>query len=86
MFLFLLSGKKDFKNQIHVMAAALSNELGMMENQLSRSKDASSEALALREQAESLTSLVDKKVYILSGGTIHLAFVFSLFCLCQVVL
>ncbi|KAF8783823.1 hypothetical protein HU200_000263 [Digitaria exilis] len=56
------SGKKDFKNEIHVMAAALSNELGMMENQLSRSKDASSEALALREQAESLTSLVAKKV------------------------
>jgi E3 ubiquitin-protein ligase BRE1 len=44
------------------MAAALSNELGMMENQLSRSKDAASEALALREQAESLRSLVAKKV------------------------
>ncbi|CAO2171341.1 unnamed protein product [Urochloa humidicola] len=56
------SGKKDFKNEIHVMAAALSNELGMMENQLSRSKDAASEALALREQAESLTSLVAKKI------------------------
>ncbi|OEL34837.1 E3 ubiquitin-protein ligase BRE1-like 2 [Dichanthelium oligosanthes] len=56
------SGKKDFKNEIHVMAAALTNELGMMENQLSRSKDAASEAIALREQAESLTSLVAKKV------------------------
>ncbi|RLM80911.1 E3 ubiquitin-protein ligase BRE1-like 2 [Panicum miliaceum] len=56
------SGKKDFKNEIHVMATALSNELGMMENQLSRSKDAASEALALREQAESLTSLVAKKI------------------------
>ncbi|CAL5023660.1 unnamed protein product [Urochloa decumbens] len=56
------SGKKDFKNEIHVMAAALSNELGMMENQLSRSKDAASEALTLREQAESLTSLVAKKI------------------------
>uniref|UniRef100_A0A804LLQ3 E3 ubiquitin protein ligase n=1 Tax=Zea mays TaxID=4577 RepID=A0A804LLQ3_MAIZE len=56
------SGKKDFKNEIHVMAAALSNELGMMENQLSRSKDAASEALALREQAESLRSLVAKKI------------------------
>ncbi|KAG0550731.1 hypothetical protein BDA96_01G363600 [Sorghum bicolor] len=56
------SGKKDFKDEIHVMAAALSNELGMMENQLSRSKDAASEALALREQAESLRSLVAKKI------------------------
>ncbi|KAK8445710.1 hypothetical protein SEVIR_9G372800v4 [Setaria viridis] len=56
------SGKKDFKNEIHVMAAALSNELRMMENQLSRSKDAASEALALREKAESLTSLVAKKI------------------------
>jgi E3 ubiquitin-protein ligase BRE1 len=46
------------------MAAALSNELRMMENQLSRSKDAASEALALREKAESLTSLVAKKVHI----------------------
>lgn len=49
------------------MAAALSNELGMMENQLSRSKDAASEALALREQAESLRSLVAKKVCLRSG-------------------
>ncbi|XP_066378709.1 E3 ubiquitin-protein ligase BRE1-like 2 isoform X3 [Miscanthus floridulus] len=56
------SGKKDFKDEIHVMAAALSNELGMMENQLSRAKDAASEALALREQAESLRSLVAKKI------------------------
>ncbi|KAG2648902.1 E3 ubiquitin-protein ligase BRE1-like 2 isoform X1 [Panicum virgatum] len=56
------SGKKDFKNEIQVMAAALSNELGMMENQLNRSKDAASEAFALREQAESLASLVAKKI------------------------
>jgi hypothetical protein len=68
------------------MAAALSNELGMMENQLSRSKDAASEALALREQAESLTSLVAKKVYIQSGRAflLHLYFLYSayvkLFC------
>jgi len=61
------------------MAAALSNELGMMENQLSRSKDAASEALALREQAESLTSLVAKKVYIRScqAFLLHLYFLYS---------
>lgn len=64
LFPLILLGKKDFKDEIHVMAAALSNELGMMENQLSRSKDAASEALALREQAESLRSLVAEKVYL----------------------
>ena len=61
------------------MAAALSNELGMMENQLNRSKDAASEAFALREQAESLASLVAKKVYIRSGQAflLHLYFLYS---------
>ncbi|KAL6593689.1 hypothetical protein ACP70R_048590 [Stipagrostis hirtigluma subsp. patula] len=56
------SGKKDFKDEIHVMAAALSKEMEMMENQLSRSKNAASEALALREEANSLRSLVAKKI------------------------
>jgi E3 ubiquitin-protein ligase BRE1 len=55
-------GKKDFKDEIHVMAAALSKEMEMMENQLNRSKDAASEALALREEAESLRTLLAKKV------------------------
>jgi hypothetical protein len=40
------------------MAAALSKEMEMMENQLNRSKDAASEALALREEAESLRTLL----------------------------
>lgn len=44
------------------MAAALSKEMEMMENQLNRSKDAASEALALREEAESLRTLLAKKV------------------------
>ncbi|XBI68212.1 hypothetical protein VPH35_047446 [Triticum aestivum] len=56
------SGKKDFKDEIHVMAAALSKEMEMMENQLNRSKDAASEALALREEAESLRTLLAKKI------------------------
>ncbi|KAL6878521.1 hypothetical protein ACP4OV_012691 [Aristida adscensionis] len=56
------SGKKDFKDEIHVMAAALSKEMEMMEHQLSRSKNAASEALALREEANSLRSLVSKKI------------------------
>lgn len=44
------------------MAAALSKEIEMMDNQLNRSKDAASEALALREEAKSLRALVAKKV------------------------
>ncbi|TVU46597.1 hypothetical protein EJB05_06140 [Eragrostis curvula] len=56
------SGKKDFKDEIHVMAAALSKEIEMMENQLNRSKDAASEALALREEANTLRTLVAKKI------------------------
>jgi E3 ubiquitin-protein ligase BRE1 len=44
------------------MAAALSKEMEMMENQLNRSKDAASEAVALREEAESLRTLSAKKV------------------------
>lgn len=56
------SGKQDFKDEIHVMAAALSKEMEMMENQLNRSKDAASEALALREEAESLRTLLAKKI------------------------
>ncbi|GJM89758.1 hypothetical protein PR202_ga05977 [Eleusine coracana subsp. coracana] len=56
------SGKKDFKGEIHVMAAALSKEIEMMDNQLNRAKDAASEALALREEAKSLRTLVAKKI------------------------
>nr|CDM86286.1 unnamed protein product [Triticum aestivum] len=56
------SGKKDFKDEIHVMAASLSKEMEMMENQLNRSKDAASEALALREEADSLRTLLAKKI------------------------
>lgn len=56
------SGKKDFKDEIHVMAAALSKEIEMMENQLNRAKDAASEAFALREEAKSLRTLVAKKI------------------------
>jgi hypothetical protein len=55
-------GKKDFKDEIHVMAAALSKEIETMENQVNRAKDAASEAFALREEGNSLRALVAKKV------------------------
>uniref|UniRef100_J3N3Z7 E3 ubiquitin protein ligase n=2 Tax=Oryza brachyantha TaxID=4533 RepID=J3N3Z7_ORYBR len=55
------SGKKDFKDEIHVMAASLSKEMELLENQLKRSRDAASEALALREEADYLRTLLAKK-------------------------
>ncbi|KAF0928811.1 hypothetical protein E2562_010680 [Oryza meyeriana var. granulata] len=55
------SGKKDFKDEIHVMAASLSKEMELLENQLNRSKDAASEALALHEEADYLRTLLAKK-------------------------
>ncbi|XP_042427952.1 E3 ubiquitin-protein ligase BRE1-like 2 [Zingiber officinale] len=55
-------GRKDIKDEIHVMASALTKEMEMMESQLNRSKEAASEALALREEAESLRSLLNRKV------------------------
>uniref|UniRef100_A0A0D9XLD6 E3 ubiquitin protein ligase n=1 Tax=Leersia perrieri TaxID=77586 RepID=A0A0D9XLD6_9ORYZ len=55
------SGKKDFKDEIHVMAASLSKEMELLENQLNRSKDAASEAHALREKADYLRSLLAKR-------------------------
>ncbi|KAG8092228.1 hypothetical protein GUJ93_ZPchr0012g19682 [Zizania palustris] len=56
------SGKKDFKDEIHVMASSLSKEMELLENQLNRSKDAASEALALREEADYLRTLLAKKI------------------------
>ncbi|KAF2914866.1 hypothetical protein DAI22_10g195600 [Oryza sativa Japonica Group] len=56
------SGKKDFKDEIHVMAASLSKEMELLDNQMNRSKDAASEALALREEADYLRTLLAKKI------------------------
>lgn len=56
-------GRKDFKDEIHVMASALSKEMEMMEAQFNRYKDAACEALSLREEANSLRVLLEKKVF-----------------------
>ncbi|XP_044354668.1 E3 ubiquitin-protein ligase BRE1-like 2 [Triticum aestivum] len=73
------SGKKDFKDEIHVMAAALSKEMEMMENQLNRSKDAASEALTLREEAESLRTLLAKKIETLEKENQELEFIVDMY-------
>ncbi|XP_057441705.1 E3 ubiquitin-protein ligase BRE1-like 2 isoform X2 [Lotus japonicus] len=55
------TGRKDIKSEFHVMASALSKEMGMMEAQLKRWKDAAHEAVSLREKAHSLRALLSGK-------------------------
>ncbi|VAH84680.1 unnamed protein product [Triticum turgidum subsp. durum] len=52
----------EIKVEESLQDSALSKEMEMMENHLNRSKDAASEALALREEAESLRTLLAKKI------------------------
>uniref|UniRef100_A0A0D3HGQ7 E3 ubiquitin protein ligase n=1 Tax=Oryza barthii TaxID=65489 RepID=A0A0D3HGQ7_9ORYZ len=69
------SGKKDFKDEIHVMAASLSKEMELLDNQMNRSKDAASEALALREEADYLRTLLAKKIETLDQEKQELQFI-----------
>ncbi|CAA7401290.1 unnamed protein product [Spirodela intermedia] len=55
------SGRKDFKDEIHVMASALSREMELMEMQLNRCMEAAREAVSLREEASSLEALLKTK-------------------------
>lgn len=55
------SGRKDIKDEIRVMASALTKEMEMMESQLNRSKEAACEVLALRREADSLRATLDSK-------------------------
>ncbi|XP_020704033.1 E3 ubiquitin-protein ligase BRE1-like 2 [Dendrobium catenatum] len=56
------SERNDIKDEIHVMASALAKEMQMTEAQLNRSKDAASEALSLRQEANSLTAMLEEKI------------------------
>ncbi|CAA6664692.1 unnamed protein product [Spirodela intermedia] len=56
------SGRKDFKDEIHVMASALSREMELMEMQLNRCMEAAREAVSLREEASSLEALLKTKI------------------------
>ncbi|XP_078444209.1 histone mono-ubiquitination 2 isoform X2 [Wolffia australiana] len=55
------SGRKDFKDEIDVMASALTREIEMMESQLKRCMEAACEAVSLREKASSLEALLKEK-------------------------
>ncbi|KAK7826783.1 e3 ubiquitin-protein ligase bre1-like 2 [Quercus suber] len=55
------AGRKDIKSEFRVMASALSKEMGMMETQLKRWKEAAHEALSLSEEAQSLKAQLDRK-------------------------
>lgn len=56
------SGRQDIKAEFRVMASALSKEMEMMEAQLDRCKKTACEALSLREEAQSLRALLDRKM------------------------
>ncbi|XP_062172498.1 E3 ubiquitin-protein ligase BRE1-like 2 isoform X2 [Alnus glutinosa] len=55
------AGRNDIKSEFHVMASALSKEIGMMEAQLKRWKETAHEALSLREEAQSLKAQLNRK-------------------------
>ncbi|KAB1227898.1 E3 ubiquitin-protein ligase BRE1-like 2 [Morella rubra] len=55
------AGRKDIKSEFRVMASALSKEMGMMEAQLKRWKEAAHEALSLREEAQLLKAQLHSK-------------------------
>ncbi|MCH98180.1 E3 ubiquitin-protein ligase BRE1-like protein, partial [Trifolium medium] len=55
------TGRKDIKVEFRVMASALSKEMGMMEAQLKRWKDAALEAVSLRDKAHSLRATLSGK-------------------------
>lgn len=58
-----VAGRKDIKDEIHVMASALYKEMEMLETQLNRSKIAAHDALKSREDADSLRAVLDRKVF-----------------------
>ncbi|PKA46048.1 E3 ubiquitin-protein ligase BRE1-like 2 [Apostasia shenzhenica] len=56
------SGRNDIKDEINVMATALSKEKQMMEAQLNRSKEVAQDALTLHHECNSLKAKVDDKI------------------------
>ncbi|KAM0953075.1 putative transcription factor C2H2 family [Dioscorea sansibarensis] len=54
--------RKDIKDEMRVMALALSKEMEMLETQLNRSKEAARESASLHEEANSLRALLEKKI------------------------
>ncbi|KMZ73224.1 E3 ubiquitin-protein ligase BRE1-like 2 [Zostera marina] len=55
------AARKDIKDEINVMASALSKEIEMMEAQLNRCKELACEAIFLRDESRSLTVLLNEK-------------------------
>lgn len=58
------------------MASALSKEMGMMEAQLKRWKDAAHEAVSLREKAHSLREELNMKVVVANWSDMICHFLF----------
>ncbi|GLT71354.1 hypothetical protein SLA2020_433820 [Shorea laevis] len=55
------AGRNDIKAEIHVMASALSKEMGMMKAQLNHWKETAHEAISSREEAQLLRTLLTSK-------------------------
>ncbi|WJX25563.1 RING-type E3 ubiquitin transferase [Trifolium repens] len=73
------TGRKDIKVEFRVMASALSKEMGMMEAQLKRWKDAALEAVSLREKAHSLRATLSGKIEKLQQENQELEFVLDMY-------
>ncbi|KAG9155694.1 hypothetical protein Leryth_003973 [Lithospermum erythrorhizon] len=56
------SGRQDIKAEFKVMVSSLSKEIRMMEAQLNRWKETAEEAISLRQEAQSLKALLERKV------------------------
>ncbi|EPS61888.1 hypothetical protein M569_12905, partial [Genlisea aurea] len=63
------SGRRDIKEEFQVMTSALTKEMDMMEKQLNKWKQRADEAIALREQTQSLNALLDLKTSELQNTT-----------------
>ncbi|XP_022153796.1 E3 ubiquitin-protein ligase BRE1-like 2 isoform X2 [Momordica charantia] len=55
------SAREDIKAEFHVMASALSKEMGMMEAQVKRWKETAHEAVSIREKVQALETLLSGK-------------------------
>ena len=63
MKVFPFTAREDIKGEFHVMASALSKEMGMMESQLKRWKETGHEAVTVREKVQALETLLIEKVW-----------------------
>lgn len=57
--------REDIKAEFHVMASALSKEMGMMEAQVKRWKETAHEEVSIREKVQAFETLLSGKVVLI---------------------